>query len=150
MKQTPAFRSMTAADLPALALIAAAAPDPWREADLKAELEKPESAVTLLCKNGAPAAFACFWREEDTVELAMLAVDAACRRQGFGALLLAHCLEKQAAAGAARAVLEVRTSNAAALALYEKLGFYRLAVRKQLYAAPREDGFLMEKSLITE
>lgn len=141
---------MTAQDLPAAARIAAAAPDPWSEKDLSAELAKKDSRVLLLCDERGPAAFACFWKEEDAAELAMLATAPCRRRQGCAEKLLLHGLAALADEGAHRMVLEVRASNAPALALYEKLGFYRLAVRKQMYALPREDGFLMEKSLITE
>ena len=39
--------------------------------------------------------------------------------------------------------LEVRASNAPALALYEGAGFRRVGVRKNFYTAPAEDAVLM-------
>ena len=41
--------------------------------------------------------------------------------------------------------LEVRESNRAAIALYEKLGFLSVGVRKNFYTSPRENGIVMTK-----
>ena len=43
--------------------------------------------------------------------------------------------------------LEVRRSNAPAIALYEKLGFTSVGIRKNYYDSPREDGRAMEKEV---
>ena len=40
-------------------------------------------------------------------------------------------------------MLEVRASNAPAIALYEKHGFAAVGRRKNYYSAPREDAILM-------
>jgi ribosomal-protein-alanine N-acetyltransferase len=45
--------------------------------------------------------------------------------------------------GARRATLEVRRSNAAAVALYAKLGFEVTAVRTKYYQNPEEDGLIL-------
>ena len=39
--------------------------------------------------------------------------------------------------------LEVRLSNAAAIALYEKLGYEKTAIRKGYYSQPVEDAYIM-------
>ena len=39
-------------------------------------------------------------------------------------------------------MLEVRKSNVAAIALYEKAGFTRVGERKNFYTRPREDALL--------
>ena len=44
-----------------------------------------------------------------------------------------------------RLLLEVRVSNAPAIALYEKLGFSPLGVRPGFYEAPREDALIMQR-----
>ncbi len=41
--------------------------------------------------------------------------------------------------------LEVRTSNNAAISLYEKLGFKDVGIRKNFYSAPKEDAVIMTK-----
>ena len=46
--------------------------------------------------------------------------------------------------------LEVRESNSAAIALYEKCGFQRLSIRKNFYSEPRENAAVMQKKLTKE
>ena len=42
--------------------------------------------------------------------------------------------------------LEVRASNSAAIALYQKHGFERVGERKNYYEAPKEDAILMTRT----
>jgi ribosomal-protein-alanine N-acetyltransferase len=46
-----------------------------------------------------------------------------------------------------RITLEVRKSNTPAISLYEKNGFSPIAVRKNYYTSPLEDGIVMEKHI---
>jgi ribosomal-protein-alanine N-acetyltransferase len=59
--------------------------------------------------------------------------------------LLEHLLTLALAANATIVLLEVRKSNKAAIALYEKYGFKRLGVRKGYYPAAngREDALVL-------
>ena len=43
--------------------------------------------------------------------------------------------------------LEVRESNAAAIAMYEQFGFIKISTRKKYYDSPVEDGLVMKKQL---
>ena len=61
------------------------------------------------------------------------AVSPAYRRQGIGrALVLALCEALKTQMQATILTLEVRDSNAAAIALYEDLGFTQIGLRKNL------------------
>jgi len=72
----------------------------------------------------------------DEAEILTIAVDAAFRRYGVGgALLRGHCA-RVAAAGAKSLFLEVDPENAAALALYRRLGFVEVGQRKGYYRRP--------------
>ena len=73
-----------------------------------------------------------------------MAVARALRGGGIGGALLRHAFAALRRQGAARCLLEVRCSNAAARALYRKLGFETLALRRGLFSSPREDGETME------
>jgi len=71
------------------------------------------------------------------------------RRHGLGRDLLEHCLERACDHHADKVFLEVRTSNAAAIALYHSSGFVDLAVRRGYYPARdgREDALIMKREL---
>jgi ribosomal-protein-alanine N-acetyltransferase len=71
------------------------------------------------------------------------------RRQGLGRDLLEHCLARAREHGADGVFLEVRVSNAAAIALYRDCGFVDLALRRAYYPARdgREDALIMKRSL---
>lgn len=68
------------------------------------------------------------------------------RRQGFAIALVKHALAHAKSRGAARALLEVRASNRAAVGLYEKAGFSKDGVRKKYYP-DGDDAVLMSKPL---
>jgi ribosomal-protein-alanine N-acetyltransferase len=56
-------------------------------------------------------------------------------------------VEAAAAAGARRAFLEVRESNAGARAFYSKMGFVEAGRRKNYYREPAEDALLLSRTL---
>lgn len=77
-----------------------------------------------------------------------LCVDPAEQGQGIGRRLLENLIES--ARGRAETVfLEVRPSNAVAIALYERLGFNEIGIRKGYYPAEngREDALMMALEL---
>lgn len=74
-----------------------------------------------------------------------LCVDPDYQGRGFGHLLLHHLLQQVQEIAVQRLFLEVRPSNAPALALYRKHGFQRIGVRKAYYQSPgdeREDAWV--------
>jgi [ribosomal protein S18]-alanine N-acetyltransferase len=80
-------------------------------------------------------------------ELENVVVAPAERRNGIGNQLL-HALLVAAREAKSKAVfLEVRDSNTAARALYEKSGFAQTGLRKAYYARPPEDAVLYRLSL---
>lgn len=71
------------------------------------------------------------------------------RRHGLGRDLLEHCLARARDHHVDTVFLEVRVSNAAAIALYHSSGFVDLAVRRDYYPARggREDALIMKREL---
>ena len=72
------------------------------------------------------------------------------QRRGLGRWLLNEALEIAGGMGTPRMLLEVRPSNAAALALYRKTGFVEIGLRRGYYPAEnngREDAIVMELKL---
>ena len=80
-------------------------------------------------------------------EILNLAVEPALRRQGIAAALIEEAARKMVQAGAHRVWLEVRESNAPALALYHRLGFHLSGRRSQYYQNSGEDALLLESPL---
>lgn len=78
------------------------------------------------------------------LEIYNIAVHPDFRKQGHGSELLGALLRIAREAGVSRAVLEVRESNAAALALYCSFGFTPCGRRKKYYGNPTEDALIYE------
>jgi ribosomal-protein-alanine N-acetyltransferase len=72
-----------------------------------------------------------------------VAVRAEYRRRGIGEALLSRVLQEARRRKANAAFLEVRSTNRAAQALYEKSGFRAIARRADYYSDPREDAVVM-------
>ena len=80
-----------------------------------------------------------------------ICVASAYRRQGVARWLLQYVLDEVAQQDAKDVFLEVRSSNTAAIALYENQGFQRVGVRKGYYPdhSGREDALVMKLELVS-
>ena len=72
-----------------------------------------------------------------------IAVDAAHRRHGIGALLLRRLLDEAVARSVDDVLLEVRADNPGAQSLYERFGFMAIAVRPRYYQPDDVDAIVM-------
>ncbi|HTS92805.1 MAG TPA: GNAT family N-acetyltransferase [Stellaceae bacterium] len=79
-------------------------------------------------------------------EIVTLGVAPGARRRGAGRALLGDLFVRARGLGIAMLTLEVADDNAAALALYESLGFERLGVRRGYYRRP--GGAVMDARLL--
>ncbi len=87
------------------------------------------------------------------LEVLYLLVAKSLRQQGLAKRLLVFAEQQARAKQAERLLLEVRASNSAALALYQKQGFIQDGRRKNYYASQasptgKEDALLMSLSLL--
>jgi ribosomal-protein-alanine N-acetyltransferase len=128
-----------------VALEAASFTNPWTRDMLTRELAQPTSArvYVLRLTEVRVAAFCSCWVIADELHINTVAVDPVRRRQGLGRALMVQVLAEVALEGVRRATLEVRRSNAAALRLYEGLGFAVAGVRKRYYTHPEEDALIL-------
>ena len=78
----------------------------------------------------------------DEWEIENIAIAGPARRRGLGTRLLGELLDMARAQGAAAMFLEVRESNQAARALYEKWAFLESGRRPAYYQDPQEDAIL--------
>ncbi|HIY54222.1 MAG TPA: ribosomal protein S18-alanine N-acetyltransferase [Candidatus Agathobaculum merdavium] len=114
---------------------------PWSESMLREELGK---GIFLVAERGGQAVgYVGCQTVLDEGYITNVAVSPDCRRQGIARALIAKLTDEARAAGLAFVTLEVRASNAPAIALYEGAGFGRVGVRKNFYTAPTEDAVLM-------
>ena len=136
---------MTAAHLPQVAALEQVCfpADPWSEELFRAALENPRVCILLAQEeDGAILGYAVLSVILDEGSLDNIAVAPHCRRQGVADALLS-ALTGFGRDHLAVLMLEVRASNAPAIALYEKHGFAAVGRRKNYYSAPKEDAILM-------
>ena len=102
------------------------------------------SAVVVVAEgeNGTVLGYAGLQTVLDEGYINNVAVDPRFRRQGVAGQLVEAFL-RFGAARLAFLTLEVRASNAPAIALYEKYGFAQAGRRRDYYDDPREDALLM-------
>lgn len=118
-------------------------PDPERLADLHASaFDAPWDAAAFAALLDQPGVFAVERPDglilmrvvADEAEILTLAVRPSARRQGLGGQLAAEGLARARSSGAERTFLEVAEDNAAARALYARLGFTEAGRRRAYYA----------------
>ncbi|WP_455426816.1 ribosomal protein S18-alanine N-acetyltransferase [Dryocola sp. LX212] len=137
--------SLTPDDLPAAyAIEQRSHAFPWTEKTLASN--QGERYFNLrLDVDGQMAAFAVTQVVLDEATLFNIAVDPAWQRKGLGRQLLEHLISELEAKDVFTLWLEVRASNAAAIALYESLGFNEATIRRNYYPTKegREDAIIM-------
>ena len=85
----------------------------------------------------------------ETADVLLIAVREDFRKSGIATELLKIAFEKTKALGGERVMLEVDTKNVAACRCYEKIGFHRIAERKNYYGESK-DAYIMEKVLLND
>ena len=136
---------MTAAHLPQIAALEKVCfpADPWSEALFRAALECPDTTLLVAeQEDGAILGYAVLSAVLDEGSLDNIAVAPQCRRRGVADALLS-ALTDIGRISLSVLLLEVRTSNLPAIALYEKHSFIPVGRRKNYYETPREDALLM-------
>ncbi|MCU0561610.1 MAG: ribosomal protein S18-alanine N-acetyltransferase [Desulfobacterales bacterium] len=124
---------------------------PWGRLSVEGELSGPGAQQLVIRPpgSGAVAAYIFFRRIADEVHIFRIAVAPAWRRRGMGAQLVDACLQA-AGSGARAALLEMRPSNAEAMALYRSFGFQVVGSRPGYYPDRREDALILRKQLKEE
>lgn len=116
---------------------------PWPKSMLEEELYNPNvSLVVAEGEDGIVLGYGEIGVVLDEGCLEKIAVDPDYRRQGVAEAILSAFL-RFGQVHLAFLTLEVRASNAPAIALYEKLGFRQVGRRKNYYSDLHEDALLM-------
>ena len=143
------IRSLGYSDLPqVIAIERRAFTTPWSLAMFVLELSKPSGlCLAAVDEDGKLLGYLICARYDTVWHLMNIAVDPAQRRRGIGWAMLAKMIER--AGEEAEYTLEVRTSNAPAITLYERFGFRSAGTRPRYYRDNGEDAVIMWRTLQT-
>lgn len=138
------FRKMAAEDLVGVALLERLSfQSPWPIQSFVEELDNPVAYYLLAVDGETVVGYAGAWIIVDEAHITNVAVLEAYQRQGLGVRMMREMMQVSKRRGARSMTLEVRTSNMAALALYQKLGFVSAGIRKNYYEDTQEDAMIM-------
>ena len=119
---------------------------PWRPIDFSYFLCRPESILLMAEEDEALLGYVGMQMVLDEGHIQTIATSPEARRRGVATALLDALLAYGKEHALAVYYLEVRASNLAAQALYEKFGFVAVGRRKDYYKLPTEDAILMTRT----
>ena len=119
--------------------------DPWSEKSIASELENPLSLWLVAEENGQVLGYVGSQTVLDESDMMNVAVDSEYRRQGIARALIEALIAELSKMGSRCLRLEVRVSNETARALYARMGFQQLGLRKNYYHNPKEDALILGK-----
>ena len=117
---------------------------PWSEAALTEELSNPDSHF-LVAECDGIAGYIGVQEICGEAYITNVAVLESHRKKGIGRALIKAAADSAKSRNCEFITLEVRVSNAPAIALYESEGFELLGTRKNFYTSPTEDGAIYTK-----
>lgn len=120
--------------------------DPWSEKALEEELSNPNAVFVVALKNEEVAGYVGMLHILDEGDICNVAVFEKFRRNGIATALLENLLKYAEENKLSFITLEVRESNEAAQIFYEKMGFQKIAMRRNFYENPKEDAYIMNKT----
>ena len=151
MMEKVLLRPMQAQDTAAVAALERACfSAPWSEASIAGELQNPLSRWLVAERGGVVLGYVGSQMVPPEADVMNLAVAPDARGQGFGRALMTALMAALAVEGVSELSLEVRASNAPALALYGALGFQEAGRRKNYYRSPTEDALILKRKLEKE
>ena len=118
---------------------------PWSEKALGSELTNPLSLWIVALDGTVVAGYVGSQSVLGEADMMNIAVLPEYRRQGVAEELVKSLISRLSAMDVHSLTLEVRASNDAAIALYEKLGFVQVGRRPRYYSNPKEDALILRK-----
>jgi ribosomal-protein-alanine acetyltransferase len=145
------IRHATAADLPTMKVLEkhAATAAHWSASQYEALFKSsgPHRVSLIIQEDARVQGFVVARVLGEEWEIENIAIAGPARKRGLGTRLLGELLDLARAQGAGAVCLEVRESNRAARALYEKWAFVETARRPHYYPDPQEDAILYRLDL---
>ena len=145
LKDAPQLAPMGEADLDAVLVIERAVyTHPWTRGNFADSLRARYQCRTWR-QGGTLLGYFVLLAAAGEAHLLNLSIAPACQRRGHGSALLREAMRVAREDGAKKVFLEVRPSNLAGKALYERFGFRKIALRRGYYPAQggREDALVL-------
>lgn len=149
LRQAPHLVPMTESDLAEVCAVENAIySHPWTRGNFADSLRAGYECWTWR-SDGMLAGYFVLLVAAGEAHLLNLSIAAEWQRKGYGSALLREAMRIGRTAGARNLFLEVRPSNAAAKALYERFGFRQVSRRRDYYPAQvgREDALVLTLAL---
>lgn len=118
---------------------------PWSEKSIESELTNPLSLWVVAVDGETVIGYVGSQSVLGEADMMNLAVLPEHRRQGIGRMLVTELIRQLQAEKVQSLSLEVRASNAGAIALYQGLGFCQVGRRPGYYTNPKEDALILRK-----
>ena len=119
--------------------------DPWSEQSIASELDNILALWYVALEDDRVVGYIGSQTVCGETDVMNIAVHPDYRRRGIGQILIEELIREVKNLGSISLTLEVRSSNAPAVSLYEKLGFSQVGLRKNYYRNPKEDARILRK-----
>ena len=119
--------------------------DPWSENSVASELKNPLSLWLVALDDATVAGYVGSQSVQGEADMMNVAVHPDYRRKGIARQLVTELVAALAKKSVHSLALEVRASNAPAIALYEQLGFIQVGLRPNYYRNPKENALILKK-----
>ena len=116
--------------------------EPWPEIAVRSELTNKLSLWLVALDGEKVVGYVGSQTVLQEADMMNIAVADTHRRRGIARALVEELIHRL---DAYQLSLEVRSSNAPAIALYEALGFVQVGLRKNYYRKPKEDALILRK-----
>ena len=116
--------------------------EPWPEIAVRSELTNKLSLWLVAVEDDAVVGYVGSQTVLGEADMMNIAVSDSHRRRGIARMLVEELIRQL---DAYQLTLEVRVSNAPAIALYDSLGFRQVGLRKNYYHKPKEDALILRK-----
>ena len=145
------FREMVPEDAGAVAEVEKESfPTPWSRESFWREASNENTCYLLALDGEKVIGYAGCWISFGEAQITNIAIARAYRGKGIGTQLMEAVIRASMARGCTAMTLEVRPSNAPALALYHHYGFREAGRRKGYYSDNGEDAIIMWNTKLAE
>lgn len=116
---------------------------PWSKQSIREAAAREDNIYVVAEEDGEILGYAGAWGVFGEADITNVCVRTESRKKGIGTKLMHFLMEEGKKRNIRTFFLEVRESNAAAILLYEKIGFQKVGVRRNFYEKPVENGIVM-------